>query len=678
METLIVAEQTYFQLGNYQLKVIAYLGCFTPNIYSFKVSFQARKNPDLNESESEINRAETIENFPEKNDSLEQFGLLRVGSLDSGLLRELTLRESLNNYGLIAPLIAKEQRESVTVNHNTKAGVISSDSAGLSSQENLDQTTSSENLLSSVEQTTENNSNPEDNLDSGVKSIIDQENDSLRDSSPKNEDFEHQKNDQNYPISNDTQDSLDSDSDTLKEEESEDNYNYLPDEIYEDEPIEPSEQILLLTDFPNLGASLEQLLQNYSHQEQSLNAQSLNLVIQLCQCCSYLAERNWNMINLVPLLIEFQDRLKLYDLTQIFPTGEQPTFGLSGGYCAPELATGSAINSLMSSYTVGALLYQIIHQKVPNSEYNLDLQPQPIPRFFQILKKVLSPLPERRLKLTGLRQGLLDARRDFFQDKMIWQTASKSTVGLSLDRLENEDNFGIRYEQINDKETLIIGMVADGMGGMAKGEIASKVAIETFLKEPIPLDFNYSETRNNWLMDTCAKAHQAISKEAENGGTTLSIILAVNEQLMIAHVGDSRIYLLRQGEIKQLSQDHSLVGVLVNNGEITEEEAENHPDRNVLLKCLGSKESLREGHIQNLMVTTQQLVLSLEDQDILLLCSDGVWDLVSKKELQDIFSNSKFSLQEAVNLTLEQVLEKGASDNATLLALQCIIKEGKL
>lgn len=76
------------------------------------------------------------------------------------------------------------------------------------------------------------------------------------------------------------------------------------------------------------------------------------------------------------------------------------------------------------------------------------------------------------------------------------------------------------------------------------------------------------------------------------------------------------------------------------------------------------------------MVTTQQLVLSLEDQDILLLCSDGVWDLVSKKELQDIFSNSHVSLQETVNLTLRKVLKKGASDNATLLALKCIIKSG--
>jgi protein phosphatase len=109
---------------------------------------------------------------------------------------------------------------------------------------------------------------------------------------------------------------------------------------------------------------------------------------------------------------------------------------------------------------------------------------------------------------------------------------------------------------------------------------------------------------------------------------------------------------------------------MVNNGEITEEESRNHPDRNVLLRSLGSKNSLSPGYVQNLTVTTKNLALSLESQDILLLCSDGVWDLVRDEELQTMFSFPSSSLQDGVDTIIQKVLDAGASDNATLVALQ--------
>jgi protein phosphatase len=141
---------------------------------------------------------------------------------------------------------------------------------------------------------------------------------------------------------------------------------------------------------------------------------------------------------------------------------------------------------------------------------------------------------------------------------------------------------------------------------------------------------------------------------------------------MVAHVGDSRIYLIRQGEISQLSEDHSLVAMMVASGQITLEESLEHPDRNVLTKSLGSKRTLSDGYVQDLRRTKQQLLMTLEDGDILLLCSDGVWDLVSTDEIAKIFADS--SLQSAVDATIDQVLHRGASDNATLLALQCSIE----
>ena len=225
----------------------------------------------------------------------------------------------------------------------------------------------------------------------------------------------------------------------------------------------------------------------------------------------------------------------------------------------------------------------------------------------------------------------------------------------------------------SDFNTLLLGVVADGMGGMSQGEIASQIAVQTFLKEPIPENLSTAEQCNTWLVDICQKTNQAIAEKVQDGGTTLSVVLAINHQLTIAHVGDSRIYHIHGGEIGQLSEDHSLVALLVASGEITEEESWEHPDRNVLLKSLGSTRNLSNGYVQNLNRTVNKLSIDLENNDIIILCSDGVWDLVQKTEMLDIFSHAT-SLQAAVDRVIEKVIAKGASDNATLLALQCQIE----
>jgi protein phosphatase len=256
-----------------------------------------------------------------------------------------------------------------------------------------------------------------------------------------------------------------------------------------------------------------------------------------------------------------------------------------------------------------------------------------------------------------------------------WNIASYSTVGLSTERLQNEDNYGVRQQHLSNSETLILGVVADGMGGMSQGEVASQIAVKTILQDSFPPEFKTEEQRNEWLLNLFQKANISIADAVRNGGTTLSVALAINDSLMIAHVGDSRIYLIRQGKIKQLSEDHSLVAMLVANGEITEEESLTHPDRNVLLKSIGSKKHLSEGYVQNLSRTTSNLSMTLENEDILLLCSDGVWDLVPTQELAEIFSQFE-SLQMAVDQTIQRVINQGATDNATLLAMQCFMTSG--
>ncbi|NET58790.1 MAG: bifunctional protein-serine/threonine kinase/phosphatase [Symploca sp. SIO2E6] len=114
------------------------------------------------------------------------------------------------------------------------------------------------------------------------------------------------------------------------------------------------------------------------------------------------------------------------------------------------------------------------------------------------------------------------------------------------------------------------------------------------------------------------------------------MVFAVGRDLSIAHVGDSRIFLLRKGIICQLSEDHSMVAMLLASGEITYQESLNHPDRSILIKSLGSKKRLSAGYVQDLSSFGAELSLTLEDGDILLLCSDRVWDLVSANQLAEI------------------------------------------
>jgi PPM family protein phosphatase len=449
--------------------------------------------------------------------------------------------------------------------------------------------------------------------------------------------------------------------------------NYLEEEYYPEQEIisnSSTSKLILLTYLPDETQTLETWLKV----EHSLE-ESLFFTSQVCQFLRYLHQRNWCFVCILPELMQMGTPMQIFDLTSAYPLGEILPSGLLGDYCAPELAYGkNPIHESMSSYTVGALLYHAIHQQTLPPEQSIDLKISPIPRIYQILKICLSPIPEARFPLSQLLSILVETRQVFNTFKIQWHIASRSTVGLSTNRLQNEDNYGVRQQQLSDAETMIMGVVADGMGGMSQGEVASKLAVEIVIEEPISPNLKTAEQRNEWLISLFQKVNESVASHVKDGGTTLSVILAIAQQLMIAHVGDSRIYLLRQGEIRQLSEDHSLIAMLVASGQITPEESIDHPDRNVLTKFLGAKQRLSDGYVQDLRRTNQELSIKLENEDILLLCSDGVWDLVNENHLAEIFNNHQ-DLQLAVDQTMNQVLERGASDNATLLALKCRIEK---
>ncbi|CEJ45399.1 Protein serine/threonine phosphatase [Umezakia ovalisporum] len=565
--SLVIELNTSLTLENFNLEVLSYLGEFITDVYYFKVNILATG----------------------------KLGLLRVGEIESGLSRELQLREILGDYKMVAELLAYTIAESVIIN-----------------------------------------------LEPGK--------DKAKDKQP--EEIENHQDNRELVVSES---------------------NYLEEEYYPEQEIisnSSTNKLILLTALPEE----DQTLATWLKIEHSLE-ESLFMTGQVCQFLRYVHQRNWCFISIVPQLMQIGTPMQFFDLTSAYPVGEILPSGLLGDYCAPELAYGkNHIHESMGSYTVGALLYHAIHQQtLPQGQF-IEVKIRPIPQIYQILKISLSPIPEERFALPQLLGILVETRQEVSTVKIQWNIASRSTVGLSTHRLHNEDNYGVRQQQLSDTETMIVGVIADGMGGMSQGELASKLAVQIVLEESISPNLKTPEQRNQWLIALFTKVNESVATYVQDGGTTLSVILAMAQQLMIAHVGDSRIYLLRQGEIRQLSEDHSLIAMLVASGQITLEESINHPDRNVLTKFLGAKQRLSDGYVQDLSRTNQELAMKLENEDILLLCSDGVWDLVRENELLEIF-NPHEDLQLSVDQSIEKVLQRGASDNATLLALKCRVEK---
>jgi protein phosphatase len=203
-----------------------------------------------------------------------------------------------------------------------------------------------------------------------------------------------------------------------------------------------------------------------------------------------------------------------------------------------------------------------------------------------------------------------------------------------------------------------LAIVADGMGGHAAGEIASAIAIEVIqrvfydLKAPMPKVLETAFNAANRAILDYAEQHP----ECRGMGTTCTMLAFRDDTAWLAHIGDSRAYLLRKGELKQLSQDQTLVAQLLSEGAITREEADSSPVQNVILQALGAKAKIEP------IIGSEGLVL--EAGDVLVLCSDGVFNMVAESTIADVAG--RLPPQEACDALIEAALAAGGHDNASL------------
>src|SRR5690625_6077320 len=187
-------------------------------------------------------------------------------------------------------------------------------------------------------------------------------------------------------------------------------------------------------------------------------------------------------------------------------------------------------------------------------------------------------------------------------------------------RLHNED--AVRFVRPADPATRqsmgFLAIVADGMGGHASGEIASSIAVDVITEEY----YKHHKNPQKALKNAAAKANDTIwnlaktDKKLKNMGTTCTAVVLVNGNIIVSHIGDSRAYLFKEGELIQLSNDHTYVQSLLDAGKITPFEAKNHADKNILTKSLGTAKN-----------RTGDLFLSeykFDEGDKILLCSDGL------------------------------------------------------
>jgi PPM family protein phosphatase len=249
-------------------------------------------------------------------------------------------------------------------------------------------------------------------------------------------------------------------------------------------------------------------------------------------------------------------------------------------------------------------------------------------------------------------------------------TGCGHSIGKQRDH--NEDAlFTLSTTLLSDSDALPFGLflVADGMGGHQHGEKASSIAIRAMADHVIgqlyasllSLSPTTHEGSLQEIMETGIQhAHLAIVQQAPGGGSTLTGVLALGDQLTIAHIGDSRAYLVHEdGRLELLTRDHSLVKRLVELGQITTDEAAVHPQRNVLYRALGQGEPI------DAEITTAPLPPSGH----LLICSDGLWGLVPEDEIYRIITSSQ-SPAEACQRLVEAANEAGGPDNISAILVR--------
>ena len=232
---------------------------------------------------------------------------------------------------------------------------------------------------------------------------------------------------------------------------------------------------------------------------------------------------------------------------------------------------------------------------------------------------------------------------------MIGRAAAVTDPGRT--RRHNEDSFVIEPP---------LFAIADGMGGAQAGEVASRLATAA-LKEA-GANGGGEQRIADLIQEANRRVYDRSSSDPNTSGmgTTITVALVEDDRVSFGHVGDSRAYLIRQAQMEQLTEDHSLVNELLKTGKLSREEAETHPQRSVITRALGTDPD----------VDVDTFSVRAEDGDLFLLCSDGLTDMVSEESILDVVERNRSDIDGALRALVKAANHGGGQDNITVVAFE--------
>ena len=244
------------------------------------------------------------------------------------------------------------------------------------------------------------------------------------------------------------------------------------------------------------------------------------------------------------------------------------------------------------------------------------------------------------------------------------QIGFRSDVGRK--RKSNQDAVGV----FQNREKVKLAIVADGMGGHQAGDVASHLTVLDLGKTWEKSNLTDQEEVIQWLLKNIQVENERIFEKGQKDpsqagmGTTIVAVVILDQTVLLAHVGDSRFYLIRNGKIKQITEDHSLVNELVKSGEITPEQAIHHPRKNVLIRSIGIPGTVEVD------LTDLEIIVG----DKLVLCSDGLTNMLSDDVIMQLIDDAA-NLDEALDKLIAAANAAGGTDNITVLIVDYDEKE---
>lgn len=244
----------------------------------------------------------------------------------------------------------------------------------------------------------------------------------------------------------------------------------------------------------------------------------------------------------------------------------------------------------------------------------------------------------------------------YYEVNVLIKTAFASSIGRI--RKSNQD-----FVQVfKNKCGVTFAVVCDGMGGHQGGDVASTMAVSHLGHSFSETDFNDINSARKWLEVQLSAENEMIIQTADrfpdlNGmGTTIVLAIAFDHEALIAHLGDSRAYGYSNGKFGQLVEDHSLVNELVKMGQITKQQAKNHPQKNIITQSLGVSSTIDPEFRQ----------IELNEDDLILLCTDGLTNSLDDPQIQQILATKELSLMDRCHKLINEANRLGGGDNITV------------